>query len=510
MSVNVATLLRDRALRAPDGTALLDASDASDAARPRSVSAGQLDAGARRCAGALGHAFSDHPTVTRGRPTVALLAESGPAYVSAFFGIAYAGGAAVPIPLRTPEPELTQRLALARCDALLCDAPRREVAEAAAGAAGGLPVLDLEAAVTDGAAPDTPPAATAPGETALILFTSGTGGAPKAAAISHAALVVHTAGLVHHTLGLGAGDRILGVLPVTHSYGLRMVVLASLYAGATAVLAPRFDAEGSLRLMRDHGITWVPAVPTMFAAWGSLKEAEAPPALKWCLSAGAPLADEIALRAETILGADVRQGYGLTEATFSTLDAPPHPRGLGTVGRPVFGVEVRLDDAGEIRLRGPNVMTGYLGDPGATAATIEDGWVHTGDLGRFDDDGRLIVVDRLKDLILRGGHSIAPAEVEAALVAHPAVTGAAVVGLPDPYYGEEIVAVVTLATGAARPEPAVLAEFVAGRLDPGKRPRAFAFVDALPQGPSGKIQRRDLKARLAAGDLALEPAGAPR
>jgi long-chain acyl-CoA synthetase len=227
-----------------------------------------------------------------------------------------------------------------------------------------------------------------------------------------------------------------------------------------------------------------------------------PPSLKWILSAGAPLADALCRRAEARLGCVVRQGYGLTEASFSTIDAPPAPRDVGSVGRPVAGVEVRIADGGEIEVRGPHRMLGYLDEEAATRAAIDgDGWLRTGDVGRLDDDGRLWVVDRTKDLVIRGGNNVYPSEVEAALAAHPAVADVAVVGRPDDYFGEEVVAVV-VARGGHSVDAAALDAFARARIAATKLPREYAFVASLPLGPSGKVLKRELRRRLVDGTLA--------
>jgi len=223
-----------------------------------------------------------------------------------------------------------------------------------------------------------------------------------------------------------------------------------------------------------------------------------PRALRWVLSAGAPLADALCRRAEARLGCEVRQGYGLTEASFSTIDAPPAPRTIGSVGRPVAGVEVRIAADGEVEVRGPHVMAGYL--DGTPAPVDAGGWLRTGDLGRLDDDGRLWIVDRKKDLIIRGGNNVYPAEVEDVLATHPDVAEVAVVGRPDDYFGEEIVAVVVARAGHA-PTADELAAFARARLPAVKQPRELAFVDALPLGPSGKVLKRALRQQLADGTL---------
>jgi long-chain acyl-CoA synthetase len=218
------------------------------------------------------------------------------------------------------------------------------------------------------------------------------------------------------------------------------------------------------------------------------------------------LADEIAKRAEAVLGTTVRQGYGMTEATFTTLNAPPDARVFGSVGKPVWGVEVRVADAqgrdvppgqdGEVLVRGHNVMSHYLFDPDATHEAKTHGFFRSGDVGRFDAEGRLYIVDRVKDLVIRGGYNVYPSEVEDVLCAHPDVAEAAVIGRPDAFYGEEVVAVIVPRLPGSAPTIASLASFAAARLSPIKCPREYAFVDALPLGPSGKVQKRTLRERV--------------
>jgi long-chain acyl-CoA synthetase len=231
------------------------------------------------------------------------------------------------------------------------------------------------------------------------------------------------------------------------------------------------------------------------------------------LCAGAPLADETVRRAEVVLGVELRQGYGMTEATFSTLNAPPDRRVIGSVGKPAWGVELRVVDVegrdvpcgqtGQVLVRGPNVMTGYLLDEEATNEALSDGWVHSGDVGVLDQEGRLRIVDRTKDLIIRGGYNVYPSEVENALGAHPDVHEVAVVGRPDAFYGEEVVAIIVPRAGATLDAQA-LHVFLAERVSRTKLPREYAVVSQLPLGASGKIHKRTLRDQLLAGQLKAE------
>jgi long-chain acyl-CoA synthetase len=268
------------------------------------------------------------------------------------------------------------------------------------------------------------------------------------------------------------------------------------------VLLQRFDAPGALALVDAAGVTWLPAVPTMLAALAAIAAPSPARRLRWCLSAGAPLPDVLAARAEAQLGCEVRQGYGLTEASFSTIDAPPCARAVGSVGRPVAGVSVRIGSDGEVEVRGPHCTGGYLADSAATAAAWDGEWLRTGDVGRLDDEGRLWIVDRKKDLIIRGGNNVYPSEVEGVLALHPRVAHVAVVGRPDEYFGEEVVAVIVPRPGDDPPPIAELLDLLRARLAATKLPREIAFVREMPLGASGKVLKRALRQLLCDGKLA--------
>lgn len=461
----------------------------------------ELDSGARRVAASL---LASGLSGER----LLLVAPNSVAFVQALFGAAAAGCIPVPISPAAALAEAGLRTAQARCAAILADERSASLLSQA-----GAPILLVEKLLRDADHPIETPLDQEPGAPALILSSSGTAGVPRLAVLSHASLFAHAAALVHHTLGLGLDDRVLAILPLTHSFGIRMALLSTFFAGATAVLVPRFDAEATLRLVEKERISWLPAVPTMLAAWAQVQGATRPSALRWCLCAGAPLAEEIALRAEAKLGAQVRQGYGMTEATFSTVNAPPDRRVLGSVGRPVWGVEARIvgpeghplaaGDEGEIEVRGPHVMSGYLDEPQTTSAVLTSGWLHTGDLGRRDPEGRLYVLDRIKDLVVRGGHKVVPAEIEHVLHAHPDIAQALVVGRDDAYWGEEVVAVIVARRGA-RIEPAGLLAWARERISPLKVPHEVALIEALPVGPSGKVLRKEVRKRVASGALKVE------
>jgi long-chain acyl-CoA synthetase len=516
MGCNIAQVIRHWALSDPARVALVLADQGH-----RELSYGELDERARRSAArlkALGFSVGDR---------LALSVPNGLGFVDAWFGGLYAGCTLLPIPPMSAAPELAVRLVHARCAALIAtgdmlarggvgaEALARSLATTGSPAAHG---LDVDTLVDAQAAVDAP-CDLAPDSVAMLLYTSGTTGVAKGAMITHASLSIHTAALVHHVLQLSASDRVLATLPLTHSYGIRMTLLAPFYAGARAVLCERFRTDVVRRTLVDAQISWFPGVPTMFHALAHEgSRAEPPSRLRWCLSAGAPLPREVRLRAEQKLGAPVRQGFGLTEATFSTIARPDDPGADDTVGRPVFGIELRIVDdqhqvlppgsAGQVCIRGANVMAGYLDDPQATAAAVREGWLYSGDVGVLDAQGRLTIVDRIKDMIIRGGFNVYPAEVEAVLVEHPAIRDAVVVGVPDERYGEEVLAAVVLHPGAVL-EPTELSVFCRARLSRVKVPRLLSTLPALPVGPSGKVLRREVRQRALAGDLGIDKLSQP-
>jgi long-chain acyl-CoA synthetase len=502
MGINVAQLLRHWALRDPERAALVTYVDGAR----RVLSYGELDERARRARAA----FSARGISPGAR--LAISVQNGLGFLDAWFGGLYHGLTLLPIPPMSAAPELAYRLNHARCAALVVDDSTRPLAVQAQAEAAGRIVVDAHELTQESAASEGP-LDLAADSVALVLYTSGTTGTAKGALITHASLFTHTAALVHHVLALSAKDVVLAALPLTHSYGIRMTLLAPFFAGARVALLARFGVAEVREVLARESVSWFPGVPTMFHALANA-QTEAPRAesLRWCLSAGAPLARDVRLKAEAALGAPVRQGFGLTEATFTSIATPDDPGAEDSVGRPVFGVEVRIADehgaslpanvAGEVWIRGQNVMAGYLDDPEASALALGTGFLRSGDIGKLDAEGRLFIVDRIKDMILRGGFNVYPAEVEAVLLSHPAILDAVVVGLADARYGEEVVAVVVERPGT-RLETDALAGFCRAQLSAVKVPRLLGRVAVLPIGPSGKVQRRVIRAEVARGDIAL-------
>ena len=342
-------------------------------------------------------------------------------------------------------------------------------------------------------------------DTAVILYTSGTTGTPKGAELTHDNLRRNCAvsGGLHE---IGPGDVILGALPLFHSFGQTCTLNAAVAAGATITLLPRFDPVKALEIVARDDVTIFMGVPTMYGALlhAPGREAADLSRLRLCVSGGASLPVEVMHAFEEAFDCVILEGYGLSETSpVASFNHGERERKPGSIGTPIEGVEMRVVDAdgkplpagevGEIVIRGHNVTKGYWQRPDATAEAMRDGWFHTGDMARVDEDGYFFVVDRKKDMIIRGGYNVYPREVEEVLYEHPAVREAAVVGVPHERWGEEVGAAVVLEEGGAIGADE-LREFVKERVARYKYPREIWFVDELPKGPTGKILKREIAA----------------
>jgi long-chain acyl-CoA synthetase len=334
-------------------------------------------------------------------------------------------------------------------------------------------------------------AATAP---AIILYTSGSTGRPKGAVLSHAALAAANESWAGPVMSLTAADRVLAALPLAHSFGLNGALLAPLLAGATVVLQERFSPEETLRAIARHRVTVFPGVATMFSrilespalAGGDLSS------LRLAVSGAAPCPWPLAREWRRRTGVRIVRGYGMTELFRPISYLAAEPTDLpDSVGRAVPGVTLRLVD-GELWIRTPAAMDGYLRAPEETAAVLDDGWFKTGDLATISADGFVSIVGRKRELILRGGYSVVPAEVEATLLGHPAVAEAAVVGIAHAELGEDVAAFVTLRPGAPA-SPEELIAFCRARLAGYKYPRRITIVGELPKSATGKILKTKLR-----------------
>ncbi len=339
-------------------------------------------------------------------------------------------------------------------------------------------------------------------DTAIILYTSGTTGAPKGAELTHANLSRNAQVTATTLLCLEPTDVILGCLPFFHAFGQTCCLNAAVQAGSTIILLARFDPSRALDIIAADRVTVFEGVPTMYSALLE-QQARLPrhtASLRLGISGGAALPVETHRRFEAEFNCMILEGYGLSETSpVASFNHPQKERKVGSIGTPIAGVEFRLldDDGyssapgepGEIVIRGHNVMKGYWHKPDETAAAFADGWFKTGDVGRVDDDGYYYIVDRKKDLIIRGGFNVYPREVEEVLYEHPAVLEAAVIGLPHDSLGEEIGAAIALREGQSASLEELQA-FVKERLAAYKYPRRLWLVDSLPKGPTGKIMRR--------------------
>jgi long-chain acyl-CoA synthetase len=299
-------------------------------------------------------------------------------------------------------------------------------------------------------------------------------------------------------------DVIFGGLPLFHSFGQTCTLNTAVAAGACLTLLPRFDPTAALALIARDGVTVFPGVPTMYAALLNQPDRAAYDlsTVRLCVSGGAAMPVEVMRGFEEAFGCIILEGYGLSETSpVASFNHPDAARKPGSIGTPSSGVQMRvvddagqevpLGDVGEIAIRGHNVMKGYWRRPEATAEAIEDGWFHTGDMARVDEDGYFFIVDRKKDLIIRGGYNVYPREIEEVLYEHPAVAEAAVIGLPHPELGEEVAAGVALKPGASATTEE-LRDHVKTQVAAYKYPRRVRIVDALPKGPTGKILKREI------------------
>ncbi len=340
-------------------------------------------------------------------------------------------------------------------------------------------------------------------ETAVVLYTSGTTGTPKGAELTHSNMARNAEvciGLIRFT----EDDVVFGGLPLFHSFGQTVGMNASILAGCTITLLPRFDPTKALEVLQRDKVTVMLGVPTMYVAL--LQHPDKADydlsTLRMCASGGASLPVEVLHGFEKAFDTVILEGYGLSETSpVASFNHPDRERKAGSIGQPVEGVEFRLVDAewtdtpegeiGEIAIKGHNVMKGYLGSPEATAQVMDDEWFRTGDLARRDDEGYYYIVDRAKDMIIRGGFNVYPREIEEVLYEHPAVATAAVVGVPHPELGEEVAAAVTLKPGASA-TPEELRAFVKERVAPYKYPRTIWVTGELPLTPTGKILKREI------------------
>jgi long-chain acyl-CoA synthetase len=505
---NLAKLLEDSAAQHPDRIAAVCGDER--------LSYTELDARSNQVA---------HLLVASGvQPgeNVALSCPNLPYFTIVYFGILKAGATVVPLNILLKPREIAYHLADSDAKAYFAFEGSPEFAIGAAARAGfeSTPgcelffLIDADPAIAMSWARELPhvfdTVDASDEDTAVILYTSGTTGQPKGAELRHRNMR-DNALVTQPVFGVDSAnpDTYLCVLPLFHSFGQTCIQNSALAFGGTIVMQSRFEARSALRLMLDHHVSFFAGVPTMYwallAALDDDVDVESlARTLRVAASGGAALPVEVHKNFRQRFGVTILEGYGLSEtsplASFSRYGEPPR---IGAIGRPIPGVEMKLinddwtdvphgeDQLGEIAIRGHNIMKGYYRQAGATADAIRDGWFRSGDLARQDEGGFFHIVDRSKDMIIRGGYNVYPRELEEALIEHPAVSLAAVIGVPHPSHGEEIKAVLIRTPGDTTTEDEILA-WGREQFASYKYPRIVQFVDELPMTSTGKIRKRDL------------------
>ncbi|MFI5696453.1 long-chain fatty acid--CoA ligase [Kribbella sp. NPDC051586] len=504
MSFNLATILSESA-RTHAGKIAVISGDFR-------MTYAELDAASDRFAAGL-RARDIHPG-----DSVGLQLPNLPQFVIAYFGLLKAGAITVPMNVLYKADEVAYILRDAQARMLITWAG---VAEEAAKGAAEAGVYDLVTVTTPGLpqpafgtsfeqllidAPSTPELYQSdPGDTAVIVYTSGTTGRPKGAELTHFQLFMN-ADTPGRLFGVQDDDVILVVLPMFHVFALSSILDVCVRFAATMTLVPRFDPGTVLTTIeRDH-VTVFEGVPTMYIALLAHPDLGRydVSSLRVGVSGGAPIPASVIDNFERRFGIVILEGYGLSEtASTTTFNISADDRRVYSVGRPIWGVQVQIWDdkgsvlppgatnIGELMVRGVNVMRGYRGDPEASAKAFTRGWFHTGDLGYVDEDGYFFIVDRKKELIIRGGYNVYPREVEDVMYTHPAVAQAAVVGVPDERLGQEVKAFVALHPGHET-SPEELIAHVKARMAPYKYPRSVEIRPELPITAAGKILKREL------------------
>lgn len=504
MTFNLASILRESAKRTPDHLALV--------AGDQQISYADLDARSDALAAGL-RAAGLQPG-----QAVALQLPNIPEFVVSLHGILKAGGVVVPINTMYRALEMIHVLQDAAVRFVITDGSSADEATSAVTQVGSgevvvvgapeteAPLLSFEELLNSPVRGRAPFVQTEPGDTAVLLYSSGTTGKPKGVQLTHFQLYMN-AGAHVEAFEMDGASKVIAVMPLFHALGLSGILNATVRAGGTVLLLPKFDTEDVLRVIQQFGATIIHGVPTMYhsiLSFPGLSRYDTS-SLRMCGSAGAAIAAETIDQVESTLGVHILEMYGLTESgPLATMNVPSDRKPY-SIGKAIPGTEVEIwdednqplppgeDQVGEIVIRGHNTMSGYLNNPEATAEAFTDGWLHTGDLAYQDEDGFLFFVGRTKELIIRGGYNVYPREVEEVLYGHPKVAEAAVIGIPDDRLGEEVKAFVTLKSGHEA-DPQELIDFVKERIAPYKYPRSVEILDDMPKGPTGKILKKELRA----------------
>ncbi len=503
MSFNLATILTETTLAAPDAP-VCRFGGTTTSYRELDEQSGRLAAGLQAAGLAPGR-------------VVAVQLPNLPQFLIAYFGALKAGLAVLPLNPLLMAPELEYHLGDSAAALLIgFEGMHAEAVKACETTGvplylvsmGPGPLPDGTRPVSElfGATPLDEPGGVprAPDDTAVLVYTSGTTGRPKGAELTHFQLYMNST-IAGGLFGVRSDDVVLAVLPFFHVFGLSSVINVFVRFGGCLSILPRFQSAAALDLIEADRCTVIGGVPTMLHALAQLDIAGRDlSALRVAVSGGASLPEDIMRTFEDKYRIEVLEGYGMTETASSCSFNRPGDRKVLSIGRPLWGVRMRVADSsglplpagrehvGEILIRGHNVRKGYLGRPEATAEALRGGWLHSGDLGYVDEDGYYFIVDRAKDLVIRGGYNVYPREIEEVLYAHPAILEAAVIGKPDERLGEEVVAVVALRPGHDVSAEDIIA-YTRERLAAYKYPREIRFMAELPKGPSGKILKSALR-----------------
>src|SRR3954454_18633521 len=496
--MNLASLLTDTAAEHGDDAALkLD---------DTTVTYAMLDEGSARVAALL----RDKGLEPGDR--VGIMLPNVPYFGVVYYGVLRAGGVVVPMNVLLKGREVKFYLEDPGAKLLFAWHDFGDAAKEGAEAAGAEAILvkpgEFEQLLAD-AEPDTSVAERDGDDTAVILYTSGTTGTPKGAELTHENLRKNCEISARNLAQATEDDVLLGALPLFHSFGQTCGLNAAVSVGACLSMIPRFDPVNALQIIERDKVTVFQGVPTMYHAMLNADDRDSidVSSLRACMSGGAAMPVEVMREFEKAFGCEVLEGYGLSETSpVASFNHPGTDRKPGSIGTPIEGVEMKVVDedgndvegtgeeaVGEIAIKGHNIMKGYWNKEDATKEVLdEDGWFRSGDMAYVDDDGYFFIVDRKKDMIIRGGYNVYPREIEEVLYEHPAVSEAAVVGVPDESKGEEVGAAVVLKEGE-EVDADELREYVKERVANYKYPRKIWFPDELPKGPTGKILKREIE-----------------
>jgi long-chain acyl-CoA synthetase len=438
---------------------------------------------------------------------VGVMLPNVPYFAAVYYGVLRAGGVVVPMNVLLKGREVSFYVADSGAKQLFAWHGFAAAAQEG-GAEAGTEVIIVEPGgferLLSGAPPERTDVERDGSDTAVILYTSGTTGTPKGAELTHSNMLENCRHGGTELVQVSEDDVIFGALPLFHSFGQTCCLNTAVRAGACLTMLARFEPGKALEIIQRDRVTLFDGVPTMYHAMLHYPERERydVSSLHRCVSGGSAMPVEVMRGFEAAFGCVVLEGYGLSEtspvASFNHLGRERKP---GSIGTPIRGVGMQVVDedgnelpqgeVGEIVVRGHNVMKGYFNRPDATAEVMHDGWLRTGDLARTDEDGYFFIVDRKKDMIIRGGFNVYPREIEELLYEHPAVLEAAVIGVPDEAFGEEVCAAIVLRPGADASADDIR-EFVKERVAAYKYPRRVWFSDGLPKGATGKILKREI------------------